>query len=197
MASDENKVLLARVAVGYIRRWMENHVYDSAFDTEWAHSLRGLSNGTMAGLEAALNIATAVVETRLDGEGWFRQILQGVASDFGPEIARRLRDQPARYADAQRWLEVIANLSRHDLEVLLEWVRTVSPDERARMLDELAWLSPDELRDLSGSLPESEDVASDPASARGHSSDDTRLFLAIKAWRGWFANRRNRRAGSS
>lgn len=123
------------MAVNYAKRWMEEGVYDRAFETAAGRKTQNLSIGTRYAIEAALSASSAVLIRSSEDDGLLAKALKELGSDIAPELAKRLINGK-RHATGRQW-DLSAGLSTSDLETLDDWARQVTPEQRQAVVDRL------------------------------------------------------------
>ena len=157
---------LAVFSAGYLKRWLETHLYDKLFETEIGKKLKSLGTKERYAIEAGLNLLTVFFDQKLSTDSAIKKLIRLVGTDIAPELSSRLvgdaKDhikQAAAVPEEKELAKVLAELDDQALADLLKWLQTTSATEKEQVLElfkgltgeevaKLAKLPPSLLRDL-------------------------------------------------
>lgn len=150
-----NQKILNRLAVfssAYLKRWLEAHLYDRIFDTQFGQRLTALDEKAKYGIEFGLNLLLAFFEQKLSEDTPLKKFFREVAIDAGPELSSRLINnakeklgKKATSPEERGLVSVLLQLEDKTLIDLLNWLYSIEESERVELLRELSRLSVDEI----------------------------------------------------
>lgn len=146
---------LATFSAGYIKRWLENHIYDKIFETGVGKKLKSLGTRERYAIEAGLNLLTVFFDQKLSAESAIKKLVKQVGTDIAPELSSRLvgdaKDrikQAASAPEEKELAKVLAELDDQVLADLLKWLENASPVEKEKVLELFKGLSGEEVARL-------------------------------------------------
>jgi hypothetical protein len=132
---------LAVFSAGYLKRWLETHLYDKIFETEIGKKFKSLGTREKYTIEAGLNLLTVFFDQKLSTDSAVKKLIKQVGTDIAPELSSRLvgevKDhirQTAAVLEEKELAKVLAELDDQVLTDLLKWLKTVSGAEREKVL---------------------------------------------------------------
>ena len=128
---------LAVFSAGYLKRWLETHLYDRLFETEIGKKLKSLGTKERYAIEAGLNLLTVFFDQKLSTDSAVKKLIKQVGTDIAPELSSRLvgeaKDhikQVAAVPEEKELAKVLAELDDQALADLLKWLQTASATEK-------------------------------------------------------------------
>lgn len=152
---------LAVFSAGYMKRWLEENLYDRIFKTELGEKLKSLDKKARYGIEFGLNLLTAFFDQKLAEDTTLKRFVKEVGIDAGPEISKRLINNTkeqlisnAKSPDDKELVSVLLELEDKTLVDLLNWLYDIETSERTEILKQLSQLSFEEIARLAQLTPE-------------------------------------------
>ena len=152
---------LSVIASGYIKRWMEDN-YDRVMMTAPGRRLMDLDQKTRYGIEFLLNAVMVVGEEKLPESSplqWlFKEVVKDAPSEIGKRLVNGFREDYVRHSkegisSTVGGFGAILDLDADQLNSLLTWCASLTPDEGEQLRPVILRISKEQLVALT-SLPD-------------------------------------------